>query len=89
MIWTIEYDIVVQKQIKKLDPQTRNRIRSFLHERLAQLDNPRKIGEALKGSELGNYWRYRTGDYRILCDIQDNKLLVLVIEIGHRREVYR
>ncbi|KQO78887.1 type II toxin-antitoxin system RelE/ParE family toxin [Rhizobium sp. Leaf262] len=89
MIWTIEYDILVQKQIKKLDPQARNRIRSFLQERLAQLDNPRKIGEALKGSELGNYWRYRVGDYRILCDIQDHKLVVLVIEIGHRREIYR
>jgi len=85
--WTIEYDILVQKQIKKLDPQTR--IRSFLHERLAQLDNPRKIGEALQGSELGNYWRYLVGDYRILCDIQDNRLVVLVIEIGHRREIYR
>lgn len=87
MNWTIEYDILVQKQIKKLDPQTR--IRSFLHERLVQLDNPRTIGEALQGSELGNYWRYRVGDYRILCDIQDNRLVVLVIEIGHRREVYR
>ncbi len=87
MNWTIEYDILVQKQIKKLDPQTR--IRSFLHERLAQLDNPRKIGEALQGSELGNYWRYLVGDYRILCDIQDNRLVVLVIEIGHRREIYR
>lgn len=89
MNWTIEYDILVQKQIKKLDPQTRNRIRSFLHERLVQLDNPRTIGEALQGSKLGNYWRYRVGDYRILCDIQDNRLVVLVIEIGHRREVYR
>ncbi len=89
MIWTIEYDILVQKQIKKLDPQTRNRIRSFLHERLTQLDNPRKIGEALQGSELGNYWRYRVGDYRVLCDIQDQRLIILVIEIGHRREVYR
>lgn len=89
MIWTIEYLTLVQKHIKKLDPQTRNRIRSFLQERLAQLDNPRKIGEALQGSELGNYWRYRVGDYRILCDIQDNRLVVLVIEIGHRREVYR
>jgi mRNA interferase RelE/StbE len=59
VIWTIEYDILVQKQIKKLDPQTRNRIRWFLHERLTQLDNPRTLGNALKGSELGNYRRYR------------------------------
>lgn len=89
MTWTIEYDILVQKQIKKLDPQTRHRIRSFLHDRVLHLDSPRKIGEALQGSELGNFWRYRVGDYRIICDIQDQKLVVLVVEIGHRREVYR
>ncbi|WP_320200856.1 type II toxin-antitoxin system RelE family toxin [Agrobacterium sp. rho-13.3] len=89
MNWTIEYNSDVQKILRKIDPQTRNRIRSYLHERIAKLDDPRQIGSALQGSELGNYWRYRVGDYRILCDIQDNKLVVLVIEIGHRREVYR
>ncbi|WP_296039005.1 type II toxin-antitoxin system RelE/ParE family toxin [uncultured Agrobacterium sp.] len=89
MTWTVEYDILVQKQIKKLDPQTRRRIRSFLHDRLLQLNSPRQTGEALQGSELGNFWRYRVGDYRIICDIQDQKLVVLVVEIGHRREVYR
>ncbi len=89
MIWTIDYNSDVQKTLKKIDPQTRNRIRSYLHERIATLDDPRQTGQALQGSELGNYWRYRVGDYRILCDIQDNKLVVLVIEIGHRREVYR
>lgn len=89
MTWTIDYNSDVQKTLKKIDPQTRNRIRSYLHERIATLDDPRQTGQALQGSELGNYWRYRVGDYRILCDIQDHKLVVLVIEIGHRREVYR
>lgn len=89
MIWTIEYNELVQKEIRKIDPQIRQRIRSFLHDRIASLDDPRQTGSALHGSELGNYWRYRVGDYRIICDIQDHKLVVLVIEIGHRREIYR
>lgn len=89
MIWTIEYDVLVQKEMRKIDPQTRQRIRAFLQERVAALDNPRQTGAALQGSELGNYWRYRVGNYRIICDIQDHKLVVLVVEIGHRREIYR
>ncbi|AHK00536.1 Plasmid stabilization system protein [compost metagenome] len=89
MIWTIEYDVLVQKEMRKIDPQTRQRIRAFLQERVAALDNPRQTGAALQGSELGSFWRYRVGDYRIICDIQDHKLVVLVVEIGHRREIYR
>ncbi|NTA36159.1 MULTISPECIES: type II toxin-antitoxin system RelE family toxin [Agrobacterium] len=89
MIWTIEYHTLVQKEMRKINPEVRRRIRSFLHERLAALDDPRQTGAALQGSELGNYWRYRVGDYRIICDIQDHKLVVLVVEIGHRREIYR
>ncbi|MCZ7446084.1 type II toxin-antitoxin system RelE/ParE family toxin [Agrobacterium tumefaciens] len=89
MIWTIEYHTLVQKEMRKINPEVRRRIRSFLHERLAALDDPRQTGAALQGSELGNFWRYRVGDYRIICDIQDHKLVVLVVEIGHRREIYR
>lgn len=89
MTWTIEYHTLVQKEMRKINPETRRRIRSFLHERLAALDDPRQTGAALQGSELGNFWRYRVGDYRIICDIQDHKLVVLVVEIGHRREIYR
>ncbi|CUX20269.1 MULTISPECIES: type II toxin-antitoxin system RelE/ParE family toxin [Agrobacterium] len=89
MIWTIEYHTLVQKEMRKINPEVRRRIRSFLHERLAALDDPRQTGAALQGSELGNYWRYRVGDYSIICDIQDHKLVVLVVEIGHRREIYR
>ncbi|QCM09217.1 type II toxin-antitoxin system RelE/ParE family toxin [Agrobacterium tumefaciens] len=89
MIWTIEYHTLVQKEMRKLNPEIRRRIRAFLHERLAVIDDPRQTGSALQGSELGNFWRYRVGDYRIICDIQDHKLVVLVVEIGHRREIYR
>ncbi|PSH58139.1 type II toxin-antitoxin system RelE family toxin [Phyllobacterium endophyticum] len=89
MAWTIEYTRSVQKSLKNLDTQTRGRIRKFLDQRIANLDDPRQTGKALQSSELGNYWRYRIGDYRILCDLQDHRLIVLVVEIGHRREVYR
>jgi mRNA interferase RelE/StbE len=87
--WTIEYDLAARKHIEKLDSQTRRRLRSFLEVRIASLENPRQSGQALQGSALGQYWRYRVGDYRIICDLQDRRLVVLAIEIGHRREVYR
>ena len=89
MAWTIDYDKAVRKQVEKLDAANRKRIRGFLHDRLAGLDDPRQLGSALQGSELGHYWRYRVGDYRIICDIQDQRLIVLVVEIGHRSAIYR
>lgn len=89
MAWTIEYARSVQKYTKRLDPVIRKRIRQFLDERLATHENPRELGKALKGHALGGYWRYEVGDYRVICDIQDQKLVVLVVEIGHRREIYR
>jgi mRNA interferase RelE/StbE len=87
--WSIEYDKLVRKQVEKLDPQIQKRIHYFLYSRLANLDSPRQSGEALHGSDLGKFWRYKVGDYRIICDIQDQRLVILVVEIGHRREVYR
>lgn len=89
MAWTIEYAKSVQKLAKKLDPVVRMRIRQFLEERLAIHENPRELGVALKGHTLGGYWRYKVGDYRVICDIQDERLVVLVIDIGHRSKVYR
>jgi mRNA interferase RelE/StbE len=87
--WTIEYSTHAQKQARKLDPVIRNRIRQFLDERLAAHENPRELGAALKGNALGGFWRYKVGDYRIICDIQDKKLTVLVVEVGHRSQSYR
>lgn len=89
MVWTIEYAKSAQKQAKRLDPVIRKRIRQFLDERLASHENPRELGTALKGHALGGYWRYKVGDYRIICDIQDRRLVVLVVEIDHRRQAYR
>lgn len=89
MAWTIELDAKAKKQLGKIARADAIRIIAFLEERLLSTENPRQLGDALQGSKLGHLWRYRVGNYRILCDIQDERLVVLVIEIGHRREVYR
>jgi mRNA interferase RelE/StbE len=88
LAWTIEYAETAKKQLRKLDKVLARRIVDFMDERIARSDNPRELGKALKGS-LGDLWRYRVGDYRVLCDIQDGVLTVLVLQIGNRREVYR
>ncbi|MBW9091797.1 type II toxin-antitoxin system RelE/ParE family toxin [Rhizobium wenxiniae] len=89
MVWSIEYDKLVRKQVEKLDPQIQKRIHSFLHERLVKLENPRQTGQAMQGSRFGKFWRYRVGDYRIICDIQDYRLVILVVELDHRKQAYR
>ena len=89
MAWTIDYTETARKLLRKLDRQTALRIVDFMDERIATQENPRGTGKALTGPSLGMYWRYRVGDYRIICDIQDRALRVLVIEIGNRRDVYR
>ena len=89
MAWTVELDPAAERELDKLDPQIARRILKFLHGRVTLLDNPRSIGEALKGSKLGDLWKYRVGDYRLIADIQDGKLRILIVRIGNRREVYR
>ena len=89
MAWKVEFDAVAERELDRLDPQAARRILRFLFERVAKLDDPRSIGEALKGSELGAFWKYRVGDYRVICGIEDGALRILVVRIGNRREVYR
>lgn len=89
MAWKIELDPAAERELDKLDPQTARRILEFLFERLTTLDDPRSIGEALKGSRLGGFWKYRVGDYRVIARIEDGALIVLVVRIGNRREIYR
>jgi mRNA interferase RelE/StbE len=89
MAWKVELTPLAEKNLDKLDRQIARRILSFLHGRLALLDDPRSLGEALKGSELGDFWKYRVGDYRITAGIEDSKLTIYVVRIGNRREVYR
>lgn len=89
MAWKVELAPAAERELDKLDPQTARRILAFLHERLAVLDNPRSIGEALKGSRLGLFWKYRVGDYRVISHIEDDVVRILVVKIGNRCEVYR
>lgn len=89
MAWRIEFAPSARKALKDLDPTVAHRILKFLSERIAPAEDPRAIGEALKGSKLGEFWKYRVGDYRIICAIEDAELLVLVVRIGNRREIYR
>ena len=89
MAWTIEIDPTAAKELNKLDSVSIKRILKFLHERVSRLDDPRSIGEALKGSKLGEFWKYRVGDYRIISRIEDGKMLILVVKIGNWRDVYK
>ncbi|WP_020484508.1 type II toxin-antitoxin system RelE family toxin [Methylomonas sp. MK1] len=88
MAWTIELSDDAKRDLQKLDKPVQKRIVAFLQDRIKPADNPRTSGKALQGN-LSGLWRYRVGDYRLLCRIEDDALVILVIEIGHRREVYR
>ena len=88
MACSIEVSARAEKQLSKLDKPIARRLTRFLRECVATLEDPRSIGEALRGSQLGDYWKYRVGDYRIVADIQDNRLCVLAVHIGNRKDVY-
>ena len=88
MNWTIEYTRTAESQLRKLDKQVAKRILDYLDDKIATLDNPRTRGKALSG-RLGELWRYRVGDYRVICEIQDNIMRILVVEAGHRKQVYK
>ncbi len=89
MAWKIDLGPNAQRQLEELDSQIARRIGRFLRERVASLENPRSIGEALKGTEFGDLWKYRVGDYRILASIEDKLVRILVVRIGNRRNVYK
>lgn len=89
MAWEIELSPEAQKHLKKLGAAEAKRILHFLYTRLRHIENPRDVGKALKGVTLSGLWRYRVGDYRILCRIEDDKICIIVLCVGHRREVYK
>ena len=89
MTWRIEFAQSAETALGKLDRQVARRILRFLHERIAPIEDPRSIGAPLSGPELGRFWKYRVGDYRAICEIHDNRLVVVVVRVGHRRAVYR
>lgn len=89
MAWIIKYTESSSKQLKKLDKQTALRVLDYMDERVAVSDDPRSLGKSLKGPKIGEYWRYRVGDIRVIYNIVDKQMMVLVIAVGNRREVYR
>ena len=89
MVWAIEFDEAAKKELTKLDRQVAKRLLDFLQQRVISLKDPRSVGRALKGSKLGEFWKYRVGDFRIIANIQDQKMIILVLRVGNRREIYR
>ena len=89
MAWRIELSSLAQKHLDQMDPQVVKRLLKFLYSRVAPMDDPRAIGEALKGSKLGEFRKYRIGDYRIVCNIDEGLLLVTALAAGNRRNVYK
>ena len=89
MAWKIEFERAAARELTKLDSQAAGRVLRFLRDRVAPLDDPRSIGKALKGDRFGEFWRYQIGDYRVVARIVDSEALILVLRIGHRREIYR
>jgi mRNA interferase RelE/StbE len=86
-MWTIEFDLVARRELDKLDKPIANRILKFLYQRIARLESPQQVGEKLQGA-LSAYWKYRVGDYRIICSIEHDRLVVLVLRVGHRSQIY-
>jgi mRNA interferase RelE/StbE len=89
MVWRVEFATTALRELDKLDQQVVRRILAFLHDRVVVNGDPRGVGQALKGSELGEFWKYRIGDYRVIADIEDSVLRVLVVRVGNRKDVYR
>lgn len=88
MAWRIDYTATAINRLRKLDKPLARRIVEYMDARVAVLENPRSAGKALTGP-MGGLWRYRVGDFRVICEIQDGVMRVLVIEVGNRRDVYR
>ena len=87
LTWNIEWDDRARKELRKLDSPIQKEILSHLRLRIAESDNPRIFGQRLSGNKAG-LWRYRVGNYRIICRIEDDAFVVLVIGVGHRKEIY-
>jgi len=89
LAWQIDFAESAAKQFRKLDPAVARRITTFLRERVSPAKDPRSLGAALKGDELGQFWKCRVGDYRIIAEILDREIRIVVVRLGHRRDIYR
>ncbi len=88
MTWSVEWDDRARKELRRLDRSIQQRILRFTGSRLTETKDPRRFGKAL-GGRLAGLWRYRVGDYRLICTLEDDRLIVLVVGIGHRSAIYR
>lgn len=88
MLWKVEFQREAVKELDQIDKQDAKRILKYLFERIAGMEDPCRFGKALKYN-LSGFWKYRVGNYRIICDIQEETVTVLVVRIGHRRKVYK
>jgi mRNA interferase RelE/StbE len=88
LAWELRFTELALKQLKKLDKQVADQITRILDEKIAKSNDPRAFGKALTG-DLKGFWRYRIGDYRAICELKDQELIILALAIGHRREIYR
>ena len=89
MAWQIEFDQSAKKELAKLDRQVARRLIDFLKNRVLNQRDPRSVGQALRGSTLGEFWKYRVGHFRIIASIQDERMIVLVLRVGNRSDIYR
>ena len=89
MAWQIEFDESAKKELAKLDRQVARRLIDFLKNRVLNLRDPRSVGQALRGSTLGEFWKYRVGDFRIIASIEDDRMIVFVLRVGNRSDIYR
>lgn len=87
MKWSVEFDPEAEKELARIDKQQARRILKYLSERIETEEDPRRFGDPLR-SNLAGLWKYRIGDYRVICEIRDQVLCVLVVRIGHRKAVY-
>ena len=85
--WTVEFDDRARRELRRLDAKTQQIILRYLRERIAGAEDPKRFGRPLRRN-LAGLWRYRVGDYRLICRLEENRLVVLVLQVGHRREVY-
>jgi len=88
LTWTVEWDDRARRELRRLDQQTQRAILKYFSERISTNEDPKRFGRALH-HELQGLWRYRIGDYRAICQIEDDRLIVLVLGVGHRRQIYR
>lgn len=89
MTWTIEFERAAAKEFRKLDPKLQRRIQRFFQQRILPGGDPRSHGKALRGAGSGKLWRYRVGSCRVIAEIEDDRLVILIVRVGHRSQVYR